>query len=238
MEHLNYWSIIKKNWQTVAISTLLLIVLALGLSLTQPLQYRSRVELLVVQKQSLTMDAYAAARASEKLANGLATVVKTQSFFDKIMAGDFNISRAHFPYEQKEVRKYWQKNITTSVSPETSLLRVDVYDKNRSEANKIANAVAYTLVNSSGEYYGGGNDVFIKVVNEPLASNHPVRPNIIVNGLSGLVIGLILSFGWIFYQANKNSLVVSESEINTNPINPNMPFTFGLEAKLNKFNQQ
>lgn len=245
MEQKNYWQIIKNNWYKVAIVTLLLIILSLGLSLVRPLQYRSRVELLVIQKQNLTMDAYAAARASEKLANGLATVVKTKSFFDQVINSNFNIARTHFPYEEKDVRKYWQKNIVTSVSPETSLLRIDVYDTNRTEANKIANAIAYVLVNNSEDFYGGNNDVFIKVVNEPLASNHPVRPAIVINSLTGLVLGLILSGSWLFYQENKNyqkySPVRANNQLNqNNNINyhnsETVPFAFGLEAKLNKFN--
>jgi len=206
MEQTNYWQIFKNNWHKVAITTLLLIVLSLGLSLIRPLEYRSRVELLVIQKQSLTMDAYASARASEKLATGLATVIKTKAFFEKVINSDFNITRSHFPYEEKDLRKYWSKNITASVSPETSLLKIDVYDQKRTEANKIANAIAYVLVNNSQEFYGGNGDVFIKVVNEPLASNHPVRPNILINGLTGLIVGLILSLSYIFYQENKNGL--------------------------------
>jgi len=244
MEQTNYWQIFKNNWHKVAIITLLLIILSLGLSLIRPLEYRSRVELLVIQKQSLTMDAYAAARASEKLATGLATVIKTKAFFEKVISGDFNIARSHFPYEEKDLRKYWAKNITTSVSPETSLLRIDVYDQNRTEANKIANAISYILINNSQEFHGSGNDIFIKVVNEPLASNRPVRPNILINSLTALIIGIILSTGWIFYQTNKEKNQLTENKI-SEPSAPtetpyhnleNVPFTFGLEAKLNKFN--
>jgi capsular polysaccharide biosynthesis protein len=203
MNQINYPQLIKNNWASILITSLAVIVLALVLSLVQPLQYRSRVEFLVIQKQSLTMDAYAASRASEKLASGLATVVRTKSFFDKVLNSNYGIGRSSFPDDEKALRKYWQKNITTSVSPETSLLQVNVYQTSKKEANKIASAIAYVLTNESAEYYGGGESVVIKVVNEPLASNYPVRPNIIMNALSGLIIGLILALAWIIYQENK-----------------------------------
>lgn len=203
MNQINYPQLIKNNWASILIISLSVIVLALILSLIQPLQYRSRVEFLVIQKQSLTMDAYAASRASEKLASGLATVVRTKSFFDKVLNSNYGISRTSFPEDEKELRKYWQKNITTSVSPETSLLQINVYQTNKKEANKIAAAIAYVLTNESSEYYGGGDSVIIKVVNEPLASNYPVRPNVLMNSLTGFIIGLIISLAWIIYQENK-----------------------------------
>ena len=106
MNQINYPQIIKNNWQTIAITSLIVVVLALGLSLFQPLQYRSRVEFLIIQKQSLTMDAYAAARASEKMASGLATIIRTKSFFDKVMNSNFGISRSNFPDNEKNLRKY------------------------------------------------------------------------------------------------------------------------------------
>lgn len=204
MNQMNYPQILKNNWQTIAITALVVVVLALGLSLLQPLQYRSRVEFLVIQKQGLSLDAYAAARASEKMASGLATIIRTKSFFDKVMGSNFGISRSNFPSDEKSLRKYWQKNTLTAVSPETSLLQVNVYHKNKKEANKIALAIASVLVNEASEYYGGGNEVIIKVVNEPLASNYPVRPNIVMNGITGIIVGLVLSIIWIIYQENKN----------------------------------
>jgi len=73
------------------------------------------------------------------------------------------------------------------------------------EANKIALAIASVLVNDYGEYYGTNTDTIIKVVNEPLVSDYPVRPNIITNGIVGLVIGLTISISWIIYQENKKT---------------------------------
>lgn len=200
---MNYLQTIKSNWQTITLVTLSVVVLSLVLSIVQPLQYRSRVEFLIIQKQTLTLDAYAAARASEKLANNLATVIKTKSFFGNVMTTNFDVKRSNFPAEEKELRTAWQKKLKSTVSPETSLLRVDVFDKDKKEADKIASAIGYVLVNESADYHGGGQDVVIKVVNEPLASDYPVKPNIILNTLTGLVVGLILSLGWVFYRTHQ-----------------------------------
>jgi len=222
MTQLNYPQIIKNNGHSIAITTLVIVVLSMALSLIQPLQYRSRVEFLIIQKQSLTMDAYTAARASEKLASSLSTIIRTKSFFDKVMAGNFGIRRSEFPDNEKDLRKYWQKNTLTSIAPESSLLQVNVYHKDKKEANKISLAIASILVNDVNEYYGGGSDIIIKVVNEPLASDYPVRPNIILNSLAGLVIGVVISLGWIVYQENKKENYQEDKNIISEINNQNL----------------
>lgn len=203
MNKVDYSQLIKQHWQIIAAVTLSVIVLSLVLSLIQPLEYSSKVELLIIQKQTMAMDAYAAARASEKLASNLSLVIKTKSFFDKVIKSDFGIQINNFPTEEKKLRRVWQKKVSTRILPETSLLKLEVFDKDKKEANKIAGAIAYVLVNDSKEYHGGGQDVMIKVVNAPLSSDYPVKPNIILNTISGLVVGLVLSLGWVFYKTGK-----------------------------------
>jgi len=212
---MNYLNIIKQNWQTITLVTLVLVVLSLVFSLVQPFEYKSRVEFLIVQKQTYNLDAYAATRASEKMASNLASIIKTKSFYDKVMAGSFGISRANFPNDEIKLRKAWQDKISTQVFPETSILSVDIFDKNKREADKIAKGVAGVLVNDSAEYHGG-SDVSIKVVNQPLVSNHPVRPNIVLNTLAGLVLGLVISLSWVFYNTHSGiqDLIAEDSEYN------------------------
>lgn len=197
MDQINYSQILSSKRQTIALIVFVVMILVLALSFVQPLQYRSRVEFLIIQQQSLTMDAYAAARASEKLASILATIVRTKFFFNKVINGNFGISRSDFPSNEKALRKYWEKNTRAVISPETSLLQVNVYNKNKEVANKIALAIAVVLGNEAGKYYGDGNKIIM--VNEPLVSKYPVRPNIVANGLIGLIVGLALSVGWIIY---------------------------------------
>ena len=198
--NINYIQVLKHNWQTITLISLVLVVLTLGFSLLQPLQYRSRVDLLVVQKQALNMDAYSAARASEKMAKNLAVVVQTKSFFEEVVKSNLGIRRNDFPANERKLRRVWRKKVRAKISPETSLLTVSVFDTDKAKANELAAAVAYILVNNASEYYGIGQNIIIKVVNEPLVSNYPVKPNIILNTLSALIVGLLLGSAWVFYQ--------------------------------------
>ncbi len=229
MNHKTYAQVLKDNWQKLAIGILGLVVLSLVFSLVQPFEYRSRTELLVVQKQSAVLDAYAAARAAERLASNFAVAVKTRSFLEKVLTGNFGISKRNFPTEESKLRKYWQDKVATKVYPETSILSVDIFDKNKEQANRIATGVAYILVNQSAEYYGGGEGIAIRVVNEPLVSNRPVKPNIILNVVLATVIGLVLSAAWVVYEINK--------KLGQKIGNEDSP-AYQTDRQVNQFNQE
>ncbi len=200
-----YLKVIKRKWQGITLLVLSLMVLALVLSLVQPLKYRSRTEYLIVQKQSLAMDAYEASRASEKIAGTLGSIIQTQSFLNKIINGNFGISATDFPYAPNKQRKAWEKTIDYNVYPEKSMLRIDVFHEDKNKADAISRAVAYTIINNASEYHGAGDDLIIKIVNEPLLSNYPVKPNVILNTLTALVFGLLLGISWAIYSFEKNT---------------------------------
>jgi capsular polysaccharide biosynthesis protein len=197
---MTYLNILKNKWQTIALTTLVFVVLSLVLTILQPFEYRSKVDLLVIQKQAQNLDAYASARAAEKIALNLAQVVETKSFFNAVIEGNFGINKYSFPSNEIKLRKEWQKKVDIKIIPETSILSINVYDEDKKEANKIATGIAYTLVNNSENYHGGGKDVVIKVVNEPLVSENPAKPKIFLNLLLGLIAGLILSTSYVFYK--------------------------------------
>jgi len=54
----------------------------------------------------------------------------------------------------------------------------------------LAAASADALVARGWEYVGG--DVTMKVVNNPIATRWPVRPNLVLNALLGFVVGTLL----------------------------------------------
>lgn len=220
MNKLNYTKILKTNWQLVALITAAVVVLTVGLSLLRPFEYRARMNLLVVQKQALSLDAYASARSSERMASNLASVVRTESFFAQVLTSGFDIKVA-WPSNETKRRDAWKKMVNTSIAPETGILTVDVFHTDGEQAKIISQAVAYVLVNKSTEYHGGGDSVVIKVVDPALVSNYPVRPNLIFNIVSALIVGLFLGVAVVIYNAQRKSanLVVTEDETTEPQIN-------------------
>jgi capsular polysaccharide biosynthesis protein len=168
------------------------IFLILGTLVTviHPFEYSSTTRVLIIHKINPNLDAYTAARAAEKLTQNLSTIIYSSSFLDTLNTS-YNIN---LPKDERQRRQAWKNKIAVTVEPSTSILEIRAYDKNREDAPKLAYLVANTLITQGKEYHGGGQDVVIKLLDKPLTSRFPTRPNIVFNLLSSLVLGLIFAY--------------------------------------------
>lgn len=174
------------------------------LSLTQPLEFSSTTRILITQELG-TVDAYTASRSAERIADDLAGIVYTSTFFDKVINSGYDIDLSYFPNDQVKSRKVWEKTIVASVSRGTGLLTIRTYHPDVAQAEEIAQAVAYVL-STQGWTYTSGSNINIQVVDNSLNSKYPVRPNIPVNGVSGFFLGGLAGAAYIYIQAERHRI--------------------------------
>ncbi len=187
----------------------LVALLSLGVSLLFPLEYRADAQVLVIAKSRSGVDPYTIAKSGERIGEDLIQVVKTNDFYTKVMADpNFTVDRTRFEaigMSEQTKRKNWQNSVSASVVYGTSVLSVSAYSPNASDAAQLSGAIVDTLAAHGWEYVGG--DVSMKIVNQPIVTRWPVRPNLIVNVLSGFAIG-VLTFGLlVVYRPNKTRVI-------------------------------
>lgn len=203
------WIRIKQKKQTISIITLIFIVIVAGVSLLFPQQYSSQAKLLIIQKQSPSLDAYLAAKAAEKIGNLFGEVIYSSSFFDQVWQAGFDIG-TNWGNSDRERRKLWRSRVQISMVPQTSLLAVTAYAIDRNRAEQIAQAVVYVLTQHGDEYHGGGDSVVIKLVDKPITSRYPVRPNLLLNAVLAAIIGFVASIIFVSYSIDKKSDELSD----------------------------
>lgn len=202
--NISFSSYLSKKKTIFVFCILLFLIPSVGILLVKPLEYSSTVSVLIIQKINPNLDAYTAARAAEKLGKNLASIIYTTSFFEKVKSSSFNLN-IDWPSTEKEKRKLWQTKITARAIPDTSILEITAYDQDPQKAEKLAQAVAYILVSEGKEYHGGGEDIVIKSVDSSLTSDLPVRPNILLNVVSGLFFGIFVAIFIIFWKYTKEN---------------------------------
>ncbi len=187
-------SLLERHWKTVVASGLITAVLAAGLSFVRPLEYSSTMRLLIIQKAGLTLDPYTAIRSAERIADNLSQVIYTSVFYDKVTAvgAGFDIDKAYFKTDASKLRTQWSRMVKTEVSHESGFLKVIVYHRDKEQASEIARAIAFVLT-TEGNKYIGGRDLEIQLVDTPIQSRFPVRPNVPLNAFLGVLVGVILS---------------------------------------------
>jgi capsular polysaccharide biosynthesis protein len=189
------------HWRTLLSFGALGLVLAILLSFVQPLQYSSTTRLLITQELGL-VDAYTASRSTESVANTLVNIVYTSKFYDKVLASGYPIDESYFAEDATLRGKQWAKAVSVSISRSSGFITVTAFHPDVSQAEKLAQAVAYVLSKEGWSYVSGGN-IAVQIVDDPLNSHYPVRPNLFVNGTSGLVLGLLAGAGYALIQTER-----------------------------------
>lgn len=186
-----------KGWRRVVFFGVIAMLVVTGLSFLETLKYSSTVRMLIIQPAALNVDPYTAIRSAEQIGNNLAQVVYTTDFYAKVMgAPNFAIDPTYFPDNDAKRRKLWSQMVSVKVENGTGLLNITVYHPNKDQATAVAQAIAYVMT-TDGANYVGGTALQIKLVDEPLVSRFPVKPNLLVNAFTGLALGALLGVAYV-----------------------------------------
>ncbi|HCC23620.1 TPA: hypothetical protein DF272_05620 [Candidatus Falkowbacteria bacterium] len=192
----NYSRALKSRWPSILVITLLFLLVSLVVTLVQPFQYESQVKILVIQKSAGTLDAYSASKSAERIGNNLSQVIYSSSFYTKVMNSGFDINQDYFSADEGKRRDFWTRIVDADVPSGTTILEISTFHRDRNQATVLAQAIAYVLIRESDEYIGI-SDVELKVVDAPLTSEYPVKPNFVLNVLFGVLLGLLVSIIYV-----------------------------------------
>lgn len=183
---------------TVPITIIIFILLAAGFTFIQPLQYESDFKMLVIHNFGTNTDPYVASKSNEYLSGILAKVIYSNSFFEKVNKVGFKINKDYFGKDTEEQMKNWKKAVVAKNISDTGIISVNIYHPDKYQAQQIARAIIFSLQASHKLYHGYGDNVTIKIVDEPLTSKKPVKPNIVLNLMAAVILGFILSLTYIY----------------------------------------
>lgn len=191
---------LRRSWPTIVLTTLLFMSVAFGVSMTLPKEYGSTFSVLIVERGQ-NLDSFTAAKSAERLTLSLNQILTTTSFADQVRArltyaGHAPDNDPLFAEDATTRRKEWLRRFTSRTYPSVGLLKISTFDEDRGNALVAATAFANVLVDHGAEYMGGGGNVMLKVVDAPLASDLPVRPNVLMNMAAAGIIGLFAATGF------------------------------------------
>jgi len=198
MERDNFFNLIIAKKQTIAVIVAILFLIAGIFTAVQPFEYRTSSKLLVIQNFGTNIDPYAASKSNEYLSGILAEVIYSNSFFSKTLESGFNIDKIYFNGSARKQMKKWGKTVSAKSVADTGIISIDVYHPDRAQAEQISQAIIFTLQSKHTLYHGYGDKVAIKIIDKPLTSDRPVKPNFIFNLAGAIVFGLFFSFIYIY----------------------------------------
>lgn len=203
MELNEFKQLIKRKKATIFSLTFLLVILVVIISLVGGLKYSAKAKVLVIQDVGKA-DAFTVSRSNEYLGNLLSQVVYSGSFFNLVLNNNqYKIDQNYFNIAYNERLKLWQKTVSTRTISDTGIIEINVFHSNPDQARLIALAINDVLMTKNSNYHGSA-DVKVSILDQPLVSNYPDKPNLIFNSLFALLIGLLLSLIFIYLYPEKD----------------------------------
>lgn len=197
MEINEFIKLISKKWGSVFSLVFVITVATIGLSLINPLKYEAKSRLLVIQSTSGN-DLYALSRSNEYLGNLFSQIAYSGSFYNLVLDSSYNIDKSYFSGSYSEQIKKWHKTVNTKTLADTGIININVYHPNPYQAQQIALAVNDVMMNKNNYYQGGEQGIKVNIIDQPLVSNYPVKPNIPQNAGLALISGFVFALGYIY----------------------------------------
>ncbi len=194
----SFGQIIKKKQSIIWWWLIGILAVATLVSFIQPLKYSAESQVLVVPDYRQTTDPYQISKTNEYLSSLLAQVTYSSSFFEATAKPEYQIDATYFGNTSKKRMNKWQKTIEVKALNDSGIISVKAYHPDKQQAEKLVRAINYNLITKNNFYHGLGDKVVLKVIDEPLVSLWPAKPNLPVNFALAFILGLLLGLIHIY----------------------------------------
>ncbi|MFA6327775.1 MAG: hypothetical protein WCX15_02760 [Bacilli bacterium] len=219
--------LLKQKRQTIISVFLILLVIGLLFLLTQNFKYGTKSKILVIQEGAGKVDPYSVSRSVEYLSDLFSKVIYSNAFFESVMNSDFDIDKSYFGEDYNDMMKNWKKTVSTKTLEDSGIMVISVYHEDNYQATQIALAVNHVLINEHQNYHGLGNSVKLSIIDQPVTSNYPIKPNLVYYFIVLISVSLFISLIYIylfperkydinFFGEQKPKKIILEKEIKQN----------------------
>lgn len=183
---------LRRRWKIIFLIGVVFALFAAFVTVLFPLEYRADAQVLIISSSRYGVDPYTVVKSAERVGENIAQIMKTSDFYNKVKEQqgtqvDWNYFES---LAERKKRKAWDRAVSPSVIFGTGVLSVSTFHQDPVQAERLARAIVSTLERRAVEYVGG--DVTLKIVNQPIVTNWPVRPNLVINTFLGFIIGIFL----------------------------------------------
>ena len=188
---------LEREWPRLLWGGFLGVAFLASLSFTLPKQFSSTMRLLVVQANVAGLDPYTAVKSTEQIAGSVRELTYTSLVANRVLSETDGLDTEYFPEDEYRRRRTWQKTVEVGLVPGTGILTVTVFHPERDQARRLVEGVARQIIEQTPNF---GYNAQAKVIDTPLPSRWFARPDIVLNGLFGGLIGVFLALLSLFFK--------------------------------------
>lgn len=164
--------------------------------------FKASTDLLMVQNQNGFTDYYALSKSADFLTSILTESVYSEKFLEELN-NTGKINQPFLPNGKVERLKKWEKIVQISRRPNLGMIHIEIFGANQNQVMEISNAIIDVLMNKNFVFLGKGQDLDVRLLNGPIWEKNPSIGNIFLVIISGFSVGILISFFWNYYRAEK-----------------------------------
>ena len=186
-------NLLKQKRQTLLSIFIIFLIIGSAFVLLQEFKFGTKSKILVIQEGYGRVDPYAVSRSVEYLSDLFSRVIYSNSFFGFVLSSDFDIEKSYFGEDATKQMKKWKKTISAKAVENSGIININIYHPDANQAKQIALAVNHVLISKNQNYQGLGDSVKISVLDQPVVSKYPVKPDLLFSLF--FIVGFSLLFG-------------------------------------------
>jgi len=193
----------KNKVKTMILTGLFLGALSFLFLVVSQKNFKISSDFLVVQNQAGFSDYYALSKTADYLSGVLMESIYTEKFLEEIDQTGIISTEAFLPKDKIKRLEAWSKMIKISKNPNLGMVHIEILNNNQKQGMDIANAVLNVITTKHYTFLGRGQYVDVRILNGPIWEKNPSIENVIIVVIGGIIIGMILSFIWLYYKEEK-----------------------------------
>ncbi|MBI5972990.1 Wzz/FepE/Etk N-terminal domain-containing protein [Staphylococcus caledonicus] len=192
--------ILKKNWWLLVLLPiiLLLITLAITIFVMKP-QYQANTQVLVNQREKNPEMMAQEVQGNIQLVNTYSEIIKSPRILDEVSKKDDKFSVDEI-----------EDMMTVSNKDQSQILDIDVKSKNKKDAERVANEVADVFKDRMPKIMKVDN---VSILSRANGTATQVSPNIVLNSVIAIVLGLFLAIIILILKALFDNRVKTEDDV-------------------------
>jgi len=204
----DYLRILQRNWMLIAMSTLLAVATAAAYSIAQAPLYEASTKVFVSTQSSGTVTELQQGNSfTQQAVKSYADLVTTPIVLDPVME-QFGLEGTAAEFAER---------VTATAPLDTVIIEVTVSDRSGDDAATLANAVAESFSTAVAglvpESSDGTPQVQISIVQSATTPSGPSSPDVPVNIVAGLLVGLVVGLGAALLRQALDNRVRSQRDV-------------------------
>lgn len=152
--------------------------------------WKSDISILIIPKNE------SASFQADQIMENLTDITHRLSFYDRVLFDNKNIQDPFVGLGKDQRKEKWNESFEIERLPNSTTLNISVFNKDKSEASKIARQMALSLSEVASRFYNIQTELEFRIIEGPISSSY-VRNWPWLIALS-VLLGLILSYLVLF----------------------------------------